>query len=130
MSIEVQLNQATPPRAAPMEHRWGTRVPVDFPVVIESHGHLLAEGRLCNASISGALLSTDVQLPLLAPLTVVFRARVAGRARVLRFDANVVRCEAGAIAVEWRDMGSPPLVDALREARAEAQLWARDSVFD
>jgi hypothetical protein len=119
----------TPSARPTMEHRWGTRIPVDFPVSLENGGKVVAGGRLDNASISGARILTEAEFPPLTRLVVTIEATASGRTYTIRLAACVVRREPGAIAVEWRDMASPPLVDALHEASADAQLWARDSAF-
>jgi hypothetical protein len=112
-----------------MEHRWGTRIPLGFPAQIEMQGRRVAEGEVHDASISGALIHTAVKLPMLSPVVVTIQATVAKRTYTLRLPASVVRVEPGAIAVEWRDMASPPLVDALQAASSDGLLWARDGAF-
>lgn len=128
MNIDTSGMQNATPRPT-MEHRWGTRIPVGFPVTLESGGRIVAGGRLDNASISGARILTDAQPVPLTRLVVTIQATAGGRTHSIRLAACVVRLEPGAIAVEWRDMASPPLVDALHEASADAQLWARDCAF-
>lgn len=107
-----------------MEHRWGQRVPLDLPVRLELAGELLAHGRIQDASISGACVTTDTKFPPLAAVEVVLRTP-AGRTVL---PACVVRRADGGVGVEWRDMASPSLVALLREAGG-AELWCKDRMF-
>ena len=43
-----------PPAPKPMEHRWGERVSLDCPALLLLGDDSIVEGRLRNASISGA----------------------------------------------------------------------------
>jgi hypothetical protein len=111
-----------------MEHRWGTRIPLDLPVNLEVDGQRIAAGRMLNASISGALIATSARFPVLAAVKLGVLHTAGGQA--LELQARVVRNEAGAVAVEWLDMACDGLVSLLRVQDASAQLWARDRAFD
>ncbi len=111
-----------------MEHRWGTRVELDHPVVLETGGER-HEGRLRNASISGALIATLARLPLLSEIAVSLTAYLHGEPRQLRLAARVVRAQEGCVGVEWRDMACRPLIALLREAGTGTSLWERDRAF-
>jgi hypothetical protein len=113
-----------------MEHRWGVRVDLDCTARLMLHDGPVGDGRLRNASISGALISTPVRLAPLTPLTVVLVTGRGARRRTLELPACVARIDREGIAVEWRDMAVPTLVELLREAGATDQvLQARDRVF-
>jgi hypothetical protein len=111
-----------------MEHRWGTRVELDHPVEIECDGER-HEGRLRNASISGALIATNVAPPALGEIEVSLTAYVHGEPRSLKLGARVVRKSPGCLGVEWTDMASRPIVELLREAATGRSLWAQDRAF-
>lgn len=111
-----------------MEHRWGERVPLDLPVRLELAGELLAHARLRNASISGALVTSDSKFPVLATVDVVLISPRAPAGRLV-LPACVVRREDGALGLEWRDMACQSVVSLLREVNARAPLWRKDRVF-
>lgn len=99
----------------PMEHRWGERVALDCPVRLELHDGSGIEGRLRNASISGALIETGARVPAYALLNVIVPADTGVRRRAIELPACVVRLAPEGVAVEWRDMAVPTLVSLLRE---------------
>jgi hypothetical protein len=90
----------------PMEHRWGQRITIEVPVVLAVDGRTLGRGLLRNASISGALIETALELPVFSNLVVTIPA--AGD-----LAASIVRCAPGGFAVEWRDMACPSIVALL-----------------
>jgi hypothetical protein len=111
-----------------MEHRWGERVALDLPVRLELAGELLAHGRLGNASISGAWVTTPAKLPVLAAVDVVLSLPGVPEGR-LALPAWVVRRETGGLGLEWRDMACDSVVTLLREVDAHAQPWRKDVAF-
>jgi len=118
------------PAVKPMEHRWGARVDLDWPVRVTLQDGAVVEGRLRNASISGALIETPVRLAPLTPLSVLLVTGRGAQRRTLELPACVARVDRAGFAVEWRDMAVPALVDRLREAGATEQaLQERDRVF-
>ncbi len=56
-----------------MEHRWGERVTVDIPVSLCGGGLRDAPARLCDFSLSGALISTPSPVPQVARIGVRIR---------------------------------------------------------
>lgn len=125
--ISVLVNPESRQRGF-MEHRWGTRVELDHPVDIEFGGER-HEGRLRNASISGALIATNAMPPPLGEIAVSLTAYIHGEARDLKLGARVVRRAPGCLGVEWNDMASRPIVGLLREAAAGKSLWDQDRAF-
>lgn len=115
---------------SPMEHRWGQRVELDIPVTLRANGGAAVRGILRNASISGALIETPLDVPVFGHLVVKLPAM--GRAAPgCELVASVVRHADQGIGVEWRDMACAPLMARLRAAgHAPAQLAARDSAFN
>ena len=59
----MQTMTAAPLAPRLMEHRWGERIELDCPVRLELRDGTGVEGRLCNASISGAWIETGARLP-------------------------------------------------------------------
>lgn len=126
----MQTQTLTLPATKPMEHRWGARVDIDCAARLMLHDGAVGEGRLRNASISGAYIATAVRLAPLTPLNVVLTTGRGAQRRTLELPACVARFDRGGLAVEWRDMAVPALVELLREAGAtDRSLRARDRVF-
>jgi hypothetical protein len=111
-----------------MEHRWGERLPLDLPVRLEMAGALLGEGRLRNASISGAYVATDGGSQVLANVELVVHTAHAPAGRLV-LPACVVRRDDGGLGLEWQDMACESVVKLLRELDALAPLWRKDPVF-
>ena len=97
------------------EHRWGRRIPLEVPVRLDLGGRPMGHGLLRNASISGALIETALELPVFTNLVVVLPATSEAAPGATELAACVVRCEMAGIAVEWRDMACQPIVGLLRE---------------
>jgi hypothetical protein len=108
------------------EHRWGIRVPLDIPVVLESPDQEPVAGRLLNASVSGAFVATSTPLPPFTSLRLVMSGKPDSR---LELPACVARITDSGLGVEWRDMACPQLIELLREVDGETPLTARDRAF-
>lgn len=81
-----------------MEHRWGLRVEVDIEAELLTTRGVALQGRIINASLSGAFVESATKLPLLSRVSV----------RPLHRDdewleACVVRVEESGVALEWLD---------------------------
>jgi hypothetical protein len=94
-----------------LEHRWGERLACHARVQVQL-GEALGEGRLRDASISGAFIETALELP---PLIMI-------KVRLIRDDgslcgktsrATVVRRAHGGVGVEWCDTATQPICHAL-----------------
>ena len=101
-----------------MEHRWGERIALDCPARLVLYDGAMSEGRLRNASISGAFIITVVRLTPLTPLNVMLALGLGMHRRCVELPACVVRCPREGLAVEWRDMAIPTVQTLLREAGA------------
>lgn len=100
-----------------MEHRWGTRVPLNVPAGIQAGDGRVSEACVRNASISGAFVESGTRLPLLSRVSVNLRGGEM-------LDACIVRIDDRGMALEWLDPGSQ-LVPALLSMR----LDSRDEVL-
>jgi hypothetical protein len=106
-----------------MEHRWGQRVTFEVPVLILADGRVLGCGVLRNASISGALIETSLELPVFSNLIVSIPS-------VGELAASIVRCAPGRFAVEWRDMACHSIVALLERVTGQrATELVEDDVF-
>ena len=96
----------------PMEHRWGQRFTVELPVRLDAGGRALGRGVLRNASISGALIETALELSVFSNLVVSIPS-------VGDLAASVVRSAPGSFAIEWRDMSCPSIVALLERVTGQ-----------
>lgn len=109
----------------PMEHRWGHRIQLEVPVTLSVDGHALGRGVLRNASISGALIETSLELPVFAHLLVT-PAAIGNSTAAAPMHACVVRSEPCRLAVEWHDMACPQIVAMLERASGRSVAELRD----
>jgi hypothetical protein len=107
----------------PMEHRWGQRVTFEIPVRLLVDGRALGRGVLRNASVSGALIETALELPVFSNLVVSIPSGA-------ELAASIVRCAPGRFAVEWRDMACPSIVALLERVTGQrATAFVEDDGF-
>jgi hypothetical protein len=126
----MQVMQQLKRTCSPMEHRWGQRVELKIPVTLRANGGAATHGVLLNASISGALIATALDVPLFDHLVVTLPA-MGPTAPGCELVASVARHAREGLGVEWRDMACEPLMSRLRAAGHEpAQLAARDCAFN
>jgi hypothetical protein len=95
-----------------MEHRWGERVSVDIPILLRRHARRSAEARIANISQSGALIRTNLPLPLMGRVDI----HVNGHA----LSSFVTRIESSGVGVEWCELSPKILEMALHAQHAAA----------
>ena len=126
--VPFMLTQPTRmPAPRPMEHRWGERVELNCAARLLLQDGTSFEGRVRNASISGALIATGGRAPPYAALSVALIPGIDERRRTLELPACVVRMARGSLAVEWRDMAVPTLIALLREVGGDVALLRSES---
>ena len=103
-------------QADPNVLRFGQRATLDVPVRLAADGRFLASGTIRNASISGALIETEVDLPLHTNLVVTLTMPDGSPPRVRELGACVLRIDPAGIGVEWQDMGCLDITDLLARA--------------
>ena len=112
-----------------MEHRWGERFPVELIVRLHSGSTTILDARLANTSVSGALVNTDLRLPLFSHLVVEFdvarRYGVAGQ----RVPAYVVRHARNGLGLEWQELAPRPIVDLLETTLRTRGTHGRHAVL-
>lgn len=120
-----------------MEHRWGQRVPVGTEVRLVCRPSAVGAGWLRDASMSGAYVATDLDVPLYSRLRVELDVRASnGRSATRRLAAYVVRRDAAGLGIEWHVLAPAELEDFLTDGRrASAQSiaagsWPRPAVQD
>jgi hypothetical protein len=114
----------------PKEHRWGQRVTLEVPVKLHVDGRALGRGVLRNASISGALIETALELSLYTNLVVSMPTLSEVTTGSHELAACVVRQAPGGFAVEWRDMACPAIVTLLERITGQrANELLEDEAF-
>jgi len=101
--------------ADPTEIRFGERIRIDLSVTLTTENGTVGTGVMRDISISGALIETALDLPVFTNLVVRLPA-IDVNTPVCELAACVVRQPLLGVAVEWRDMACPSLLDVLRQA--------------
>lgn len=82
-----------------MEHRWGTRIPVNVPVRISS-ASVSGSGTLRDMSVSGAYIETPLALDVAAWV----RIDVPRTTRpAMQLDGIVTRNDGRGLGIEWQE---------------------------
>ena len=110
----------------PLEHRFGRRIPLEVPVRLAVGGRPVGQGLLRNASISGALIETTLELPVFTNLVVELPAGSEAAPGSAELAACVVRHETAGCAVEWRDMACARIVELLEKISGRRADSLRD----
>lgn len=95
-----------------MEHRWGERAAVDVDVQLHCGPVATRRCRMSDASVSGAFISTALDLRLWAAVIVIFEDPARHGRNSYRAEACVVRKTADGVGIEWNEL-SPPGIAAL-----------------
>ena len=110
------LNKCAP-QTDPTSARFGARIQFELPISLSVDGRALGRGLIRNASISGALIETTLELPLHTNLVVTLTMPGGGAPAAVRsLDACVVRLDPAGFGVEWRDMACADITDLLKQA--------------
>lgn len=94
------------------EFRWGNRFEMNLPADLWLTDGTCAPAIVRNASVSGALVETDIRPPLMTHVSLRSRDRSG-----TPLDAWVVRTDPKGIALEWLDPGTGKSTSALLSAR-------------
>jgi hypothetical protein len=110
-----------------MEHRWGKRVQVDFPVRVMAHRFSVREGRLADLSVSGALVKADFEARMLSRIQIAIDSPLWPKHESPVVEAYVTRRYKHEFGIEWCEF-APHAVSALLRAivtRPHAHLRRR-----
>lgn len=102
----MKVSSKSGPQADAASIRFGQRTPLEQPVLLSVDGRTLGSGVMRNASISGALVETTLELPLHTNLIITLATPGQDGAAAHVLYACVVRLDAVGLGVEWRDMAS------------------------
>jgi hypothetical protein len=98
-----------------MEHRWGERLQVDFPVRLTTHRYWARNGRLADLSVSGALVEGDFETRLLARIQVAILLPLWPKHESPIVEAYVARRNKHMFGIEWCVFAPPAVSQLLRE---------------
>src|SRR5712672_146319 len=114
-----------------MEHRWGERVQVDFPIRVIAHRFSVREGRLADLSVSGALVKTDFEARVLSRIQVAIDLPLWPKHDSPIVEAYVARRYKHEFGIEWCEF-APRAVSELLHAvvtRPHAHLRKRTAAL-
>jgi PilZ domain-containing protein len=84
-----------------MEHRWGQRERVDWPIRISGNTFENTVGRLRDFSLSGAFVEMNMDIRIFCRLQVATMASRLVARKVVSLDAHVIRKEYRGVGIEW-----------------------------
>ena len=108
-----------------MEHRWGERVRVDFPVRVSAHRFSVREGRLTDLSVSGALVEAEFAARALCRVRVAFDLPLWPKHESPVVEAYVVRKNKYGMGLEWCEFAPDAVRELLHAIAARPHTRAR-----
>lgn len=103
-----------------MEHRWGERVPMSLKVRLVSRPGAIGSGCLREVSLSGALVQTDLKLPVLTHVAIEFKLDQRNVNEIQEVAACVVRRIDNGLGVEWCEFAPEVICDLLAGTHAQS----------
>jgi hypothetical protein len=97
-----------------MEHRWGERVQVDFPVRVTALRFSVRGGQLADLSVSGALVNADLDARLLSRVQVAIILPSWAKHESPMVEAYVTRKHKDGFGIEWCEFAPPCVSELLR----------------
>ncbi|MEA3173401.1 MAG: hypothetical protein QOF42_812 [Gammaproteobacteria bacterium] len=97
-----------------MDHRWGERIQVDFPVRLMAHPFAKRDGRLTDLSVSGAYIKTSVFIRPRTRLEVTLLATPWARHEAAVVQAYVTRRYHEGVGIEWCEFAPAAVGSLLR----------------
>jgi hypothetical protein len=110
-----------------MEHRWGERVRVDFPVRVMAHRFSVREGRLADLSVSGGRVKADFEARVLSRIQIAIDLPLWPKHDSPLVEAYVTRRYKHEFGVEWCEFAPRAVCELLRAivTRPHAHLRRR-----
>src|SRR5258708_32733641 len=96
-----------------MEHRWGERVQVDFPVRVIAHRFSVREGRLADLSVSGALVKAEFEARVLSRIQVAIDSPLWPKHESPIVEAYVAPRIKHELGIGWWEFARPPSAELL-----------------
>jgi hypothetical protein len=97
-----------------MEHRWGERLQVDFPVRVIAHRFSVREGRLADLSVSGALVKAEFEARVLSRIQVAIDSPLWPKHESPIVEAYVARRYKQEFGIEWCEFAPRAVSELLR----------------
>ena len=97
-----------------MEHRWGQRVQVDFPVRVIAHRFSVREGRLSDLSVSGARVKADFEARILSRIQIAIDLPLWPKHESPVVEAYVTRRYKHEYGIEWCQFAPRAVSELLR----------------
>jgi hypothetical protein len=98
-----------------MEHRWGERLQVDFPVRVTALRFSVRDGRLADLSVSGARVNADVEARVLCRIHVAIILPLWPKHEAPVIEGYVARKYKDGFGIEWCEF-APAAVSRLLHA--------------
>jgi hypothetical protein len=108
-----------------MEHRWGERVQVDFPVRVTAHRYSVRDGRLADLSVSGALVKAEFEARVLSRIQVAIVLPLWPKHESPVIEAYVARKFKHAFGIEWCEFAPPAVSELLRAVASRPHMHLR-----
>jgi len=96
-----------------MEHRWGSRIPVDIAVRISARPSTIGVGRILDLSMSGAWIRARPTLPVLSRVIVIIDSTPTRKHDATSLGAYVTRTSREGFGIEWYELDPPCFGDLL-----------------
>lgn len=97
-----------------MDHRWGERIQLDFPVRLMAHRFAKRDGRLTDLSVSGAYIETSVLIRPNSRVEVTLLTNPWARQEADVVQAYVARRYREGVGIEWCEFAPAPVSFLLR----------------
>jgi PilZ domain len=97
-----------------MEHRWGERLRVDFPVRVMAHRFSVREGRLADLSVSGARVKADFEARVFSRVQIAIDLPLWPKHRSPVVEAYVTRRYKHEFGIEWCEFAPRAVSKLLR----------------
>jgi hypothetical protein len=108
-----------------MEHRWGERIRVDFPVRLVTRPFSKRDGRLTDLSVSGASIHTHVLIRPRSRLEVTLLASPWARHEAVVVSAFVTRRYRQGVGIEWCEFAPAPVGSLLHSVARRPHAFSR-----
>jgi PilZ domain len=97
-----------------MEHRWGERVQVDFPVRVMAQRFSVRDGRLADLSVSGAFVRAGLETRLLSLVQVAIILPMWTKHESPVIEGYVARKYKDGFGLEWCEFAPRTISELLR----------------
>ena len=97
-----------------MEHRWGRRVQVDFPVRVTAHRYSVRDGRLADLSVSGGLVKAEFEARVLSRIQIAIVLPLWPKHESPIVEAYVTRRHKHEFGLEWCEFAPHAVSELLR----------------